>query len=83
MLLYRSIGTREFNALLSNKIIEGKYNLSKEKQSSFDEEGLYVCFFEDEYWWLDSGLGYVINYVSSGCKIKNYKQAPESAELPF
>lgn len=54
MLLYRSIGTREFNALLSNKIIEGKYNLSKEKQSSFDEEGLYVCFFEDEYWWLDS-----------------------------
>lgn len=37
----------------------------------------------DEYWWLDSGLGYVINYVSSGCKIKNYKQAPESAELPF
>ena len=54
MLLYRSIGTREFNALLSNKIIEGKYNLSKEKQSSFDEKGLYVCFFEDEYWWLDS-----------------------------
>lgn len=54
MLLYRSIGEREFDALLSNRIIEGKYNVSKEKQSSFDKEGLYVCFFEDEYWWLDS-----------------------------
>lgn len=54
MLLYRSIGVREFDTLLSNRIIEGKYNVSKEKQSSFDEDGLYVCFFEDEYWWLDS-----------------------------
>lgn len=45
MLIYRSIGVREFDTLLSNRIIEGKYNVSKEKQSSFDEDGLYVCFF--------------------------------------
>lgn len=54
MLLYRSIGGNELYVLLSKGIIKGQYNLSKEKQSSFDKKGLYVCFFEDEYWWLDS-----------------------------
>lgn len=52
MILYRSIGIEEFKSLLNNEKILGKYDLSKEKQSTSNLKNV-VCFFTDEYWWID------------------------------
>lgn len=54
MLLRRSIGIGEFRSLLNGDKIIGQYNLKNEHQNSFDKEGLYVCFFADDYWWIDN-----------------------------
>lgn len=54
MLLHRSMNETEFRTLLSGKPVIGRYNVKNQMQSSFEEEGLYVCFFEDDYWWIDA-----------------------------
>lgn len=52
MILYRSIGIEEFKKLINGDNIEGRYDLSKERQSTSNLKNV-ICFFTDEYWWLD------------------------------
>lgn len=52
MLLHRSLGLGEFYSLINGEKILGKYNLKKEAQNSYSKDGLFVCFFEDDYWWI-------------------------------
>lgn len=54
MILRRSIGDTEMYALLHGDVIKGRYNIANEGQSSCHKKGNFVCFFVDDYWWIDT-----------------------------
>lgn len=54
MILRRSIGDTEMWALLSGDTIQGRFECNKNSQCGLRKKGKYICFFVDDYWWIDN-----------------------------